>query len=97
MWATPAYASDIEDKIASAKTAADHEAIAKWYDEQAKAAEGKAAEHRKMGQEYQKAGGPAAKAQLPAHCDGLVKIYTNAASELEAMAKAHREMAKTAK
>ena len=96
-WAISAHAAAIDAQIAAAKTPADHEAIAAWYDEQAKAAEAKAAEHRKMGQEYQKAGGPAGKAQLPAHCNGLVKIYTSAAKEYAAMAKAHREMAKHAK
>jgi hypothetical protein len=45
---TPAaLAADIDEQIASAKTAADHEAIAKWYDERAKEAEDKAAVHRK--------------------------------------------------
>ncbi|HJQ82963.1 MAG TPA: hypothetical protein VKA21_02730 [Candidatus Binatia bacterium] len=96
-WVPCARAADIDEKIATAKTAADHEAIAAYYDEQAKAAEAKAAEHRKMEQEYRKAGGPAAKAQLPAHCEGLVKSYIGAAKEYAALAKAHREMAKHAK
>jgi hypothetical protein len=38
MCATPAQGADIEEKIAAAKTPADHEEIAKLYDDQAKEA-----------------------------------------------------------
>ncbi len=38
-----------------------------------------------------------AKAQFPEHCTGLVRAYTGAAKEYEAMAKALRDMAKRAK
>lgn len=48
---------DIEKMILEAKTPADHEAIAAYYDQQAADARAKAAEHRKMGESYRKAGG----------------------------------------
>jgi hypothetical protein len=38
--------------ISGAKTAADHDALASKYDQQAAAARAKAAEHRSMGQAY---------------------------------------------
>jgi hypothetical protein len=88
--------SDIDAKIAAAKTPADHEAIAAYYDGKAKDARDKAAEHTKMAKEYRSVG-HLAKGRFPEHCEGLARIYTSAAKEYEAMAKAHRDMAAHAK
>ena len=85
------------DMIGSAKTAADHEAIASQYDRDAAAAKAKAEEHRKMAAEYRKMGGPAVKAQLPEHCEGLAVQFEGEAKEFAAMAQAHRDLAKAAK
>ena len=87
---------DIDAKIAAAKTPADHEAIAAYYDAQAKEAHAKAAEHAKMAKEYRSVGA-LAKGRFPEHCEGLARIYASAAKEYEAMAKSHRDMAKHAK
>jgi hypothetical protein len=96
--ARAADCSDLEAKIAAAKTAADHEAIAACYDEMAKDAQAKADEHKQMGASYRKAGGPAAgKMNLAQHCDSFVKTFTNEAKMYEQMAAAHRQMAKKAK
>jgi hypothetical protein len=86
-------AEDVPKMIGAAKTPADHQALATYYEREATAARANAEMHRKMAEEYRKAGGPAVKAQLPEHCDGLVKYYEGAAKDLEAMAAAHREMA----
>ena len=89
---------DIEKRIVEAKTPADHEAIAAYYDQQAAAAREKAAEHRKMGESYKKAGGALAhKTHFHEHCESLVRIYESAAKDYAAMAAAHRQMAKNAK
>jgi len=93
-----AYAADIEEMIASAKTPADHEAIAAYFDKQAADAKAKAEEHRKMGESYKKGGGALAeKTHFHEHCEALVKIYNQAAKDYAAMAAAHRDMAKKAK
>jgi hypothetical protein len=97
MWATPAHAADIDAKIAAAKTAADHEAIAAWYDEQAKEAQAKADEHKKMGESYKKMGGAAVKLDLPGHCTYFTNAFTAEAKKYAEMAAAHRQMAKDAK
>jgi hypothetical protein len=101
---TAAAADDknLEELVQNAKTAADHEAIAKLYDDEAAMARKKAAEHRKMGAEYTHFAAGGTKGQLahfdmPKHCSSLVKSYENAAKEAEAMAAAHREAAKLAK
>ena len=92
----------IEEMVQNAKTAADHEAIAKMYDEEAAAAKKKAEEHTKMGARYKhyEANNPKVYAphfDMPKHCANLVKSYEAAAKEAEDMATAHRAMAKAAK
>src|SRR5437870_6809407 len=92
MWARRAQAADIGEKIAAAKTAADHEEIAKWYDSQAKEAQDKAEEHRKMGEAYKKEPGPfgVTKLHFHQHCETLTKSYAAEAKEYRALAAAHR-------
>ena len=95
--ASGADCSGIEAKIAAAKTAADHDAIAACYDDLAKEARAKAAEHKAMGEAYRKAGGAAAaKLGMLQHCDYFTKAFGNEAKTYEEMAAAHRQMAKKA-
>ena len=101
--ATPANratvaAAYIAEMISSAKTPADHEAIAAYYDGEAKEAQQKADEHRKMGEAYKKGGGAlAGKTHFHEHCEALVRSYTAEAKEYESLAAAHRQMAKKSK
>jgi hypothetical protein len=98
-------ASDLPQAIENAKTAADHEAIAAYFDEQAKEARAAAARHEKMGATYKKhpptspksGSGHAFHAQMGEHCDDLVSQYEEAARDYEAMAAAHRAEAKAAR
>ena len=81
-------------------TAADHLAEAAKYEQEARDLDAKAAEHKGMGQLYrtQRSAGSkqgAASQSLVSHCDRLVKSYTQAAAEARALAKAHRDMAKS--
>ena len=91
---------DIMDKVKTAKTAADHQAIASYYDAEATDAKKKADEHRKMADTYTagtsigKGTGPV---PLPQHCQALAKEYDEQASHFTAMADTHRELAKAAK
>ena len=98
MQAVAADCAGLEAKIAAAKTAADHEAIAACYDDLAKDAQAKATEHKEMGAAYRKAGGHVvAKLGLPQHCDHFIKTFQDEAKTYEEMAKAHRQMAKNVK
>jgi hypothetical protein len=92
-----AEALEIEKMIATAKSAADHEAIAAHYEREASDARAKAEQHKTMEGEYRNAGGPAAKERLPDHCARLVKEYQAQAKTYAAMAQAHRDLARTAK
>ena len=99
---TAAAEKNIEELVQNAKTPADHEAIAKLYDEEAAMARKKAEEHRKMGARYThyESGNPKtqlAHFDMPKHCANLTKSYEQAAKEAESMAAAHREAAKNAK
>ena len=90
---------DIDKMIASAKTAADHQAIADYYKQQAKEAQDQADKHKKMAQDYGMAsiGTQATKTHFHQHCEGLVRSYESAAKEYNDLAKMHEEMAKAAK
>ena len=90
---------DIDKMIAAAKTAADHQAIADYYKQQAKEAQEQADRHKKMAQEYGMAsiGRQATKTHFHQHCEALVRNYESAAKEYNDLAKMHEEMAKAAK
>ena len=84
----------IEQMIAEAKTPANHEAIAAWYEKQAQAAHQEHAEHKKLRDLYVAA--PSKSTVLGTHCDAVAKKYEEIAKEYETMARMHREMAKPA-
>jgi hypothetical protein len=89
---------DLDKAIASAKTAADHEAIAKEYQRLADAAKAEATLHQDMEKTYEKTEGSwTKKLHLDSHCAKLSDLYKKIASENAALAKAHEEMAKAAK
>ena len=98
-WAPTAHAADIDAQIAAAKTPADHEAIAAYYDGEAKEAQAKADEHKKMEKAYSMSGigNQATKTHFHQHCETLIRAYESEAKEYTALAAAHRQMAKTAK
>ena len=71
-----------------------HEAAASGYEKEAATLRQKAATHMKDGKTYQMGGNPKAPAgQLAKHCENLSKEYSGAATELDAMAKLHRDLA----
>jgi hypothetical protein len=88
---------DIEKKIAEAKTPADHEAIAAYFDKEAKHARAAAKYHSEMGESYKKMGGALIEKQhADKHCDAITAGYEAIAKENEDLAAAHRAMAKAA-
>jgi hypothetical protein len=93
-----APAQDPVQRVAAARTASDHQALATYYDQQAAAARTSAAEHRKMGISYSGmyAGGRGG-ASMSAHCDAIVRSQESIAAEYAAMAAAHRQLAAQAK
>lgn len=93
------HSMDMTQAVQSAKTAGDHEALAKHYADAGREMQLKADEHKKLLAQYQ-----AKKAlygkhaqDLMNHCQGLIRIYEQAAAENMAMVKSHRDMAAEAK
>ena len=74
-----------------AKTPADHEAIASYYDREAATAQAKATEHRKLAEAYRNIG--LGRFPTEDHCWRLVWHYESVAAANAALAEAHRQMA----
>lgn len=89
---------ELLQRIESARTRSDHEALVAYYSQQAAAARALAAEHRKMAQSYQGmfAGGRGG-ASMPAHCNAIDRSQEGIAAEYEGMAAGHRQLAEQAK
>jgi hypothetical protein len=86
---------DMTQAVQSAKTGGDHEALAKHYDDAAKEMRVKAEEHKRLLAYYQ-ANKDLYRKQaqdLINHCQGLIRVYEQAAAENSSMAKSHREIA----
>jgi hypothetical protein len=82
--------------IESARTKADHEALAAHYEQEAKALQDKAAEHETMAQKYQRGAYGKTATTMIQHCEFLARTYRGAAKENLELAKEHHELAKAA-
>ena len=89
---------DMEQMVTTARTAADHQNLAKHYEAEAAEARAKAEMHRKMAEAYRRMGGAiVSKLHFDEHCDALVKSFLAEAEQYDALAKAHLETAKEMK
>ncbi len=86
---------DLEKAVTGARTPADHEAIASYYDRERATAQAKAAEHRKMEETYRTLAGKG-HFRMEEHCHQLVQHYESIATDNAALAAAHRQMAREA-
>jgi hypothetical protein len=86
---------NLDQMITSAKTPADHEAIAAFYEQQAADAKKKADLHRNTADTYRKLkiSKPVGMAEM---CDGIAAMWSKIAADNSRLAKGHREMAKQA-
>lgn len=89
-------AEDMSAKIAAAKTAADHEALADDYTKQAEEAEANAKAHENMAKAY-KGLGKTGQYHADTHCASLAAGYRTQAKQLKDLAAAERAAAKKAK
>lgn len=95
--ATEHHELTITHLVETAQTRADHEAVAKLYDEEAAQLDRKAADHRRLASHYHKGLGihqKASSASLAKHCDNLVENYQASAADLREMANLHRAVGK---
>jgi hypothetical protein len=95
--AQPAVVTDdnLDQMIASAKTPAEHDAIAAYYQQEATAAKEKADLHRRAAATYRKMNiaHPVGMANM---CDGVAAMWDKIAADAEKLARSHHEMAKAA-
>lgn len=93
------HTMDMTEAIQNAKTRSDHEVLARHYEDAAKEMQEKADDHKKMlgkyeankvlyGKQYQ---------SLMSHCQGLVRVYEQAAADNRSMAESHHQLATEAK
>ena len=98
MTAVPSYVlagTAVDQMIESAKTKADHEKLAIYYEDAANTLNAKAEEHKKMAIAYRamtttNKGGLAG---FVAHCDRLVAKYEEMAADNQELAKLHHQFA----
>jgi Lhr-like helicase len=82
-------------KLAStAKTAKDHQKLAKYFNQQADASEAEAKDHQAMIEAYRKSPGGD---RMIEHCESLVKSNLELAKAFREMAAGHEGMAKEAR
>lgn len=85
--------TDLSTKIAAAKTAADHEAIAAEFEQEAKDLEARAALHAAMAKHYDMDQyAHTNKPRLKKHCQDLSASLRKAAEQAREMAKLHHEI-----
>jgi hypothetical protein len=85
---------DMSQAVENAASKADHEALARHYEEAAKEMQLKANEHKKLLSHYEAKGylyGKQAE-DLKTHCRGLINAYEKAAQENLEMARLHRQL-----
>lgn len=97
-------ADNLPESISAAKTPADHEALAVWYEQQASAARKQVAFHERMIERYEMA--PYAEYYKGTHhntagfvmqCKALMKANEQAEKDFMALAELHLQMAADAK
>ncbi len=90
---------DMSAAVQSAKTKADHEALAAHYEQATKEAEAKVEEHKKLLNQYKQHSyqygkqGP----MLIEHCEAMIGWYQKVADANTAMATLHHQLANEAK
>ena len=81
------------EQVVRANSDADHSALAQSYEEEAKALDAKAEQHKELARTYVRLGYLKDKPEMVSHCDSLADKYRAAASDNRSLAKAHRELA----
>lgn len=87
--AGPVTDDNIVERIAQAKTPAEHEAIAAYYKAQATVAAAKVKEHEAMVKAYKSK-------TMDRHCESLLQTYRAQEKDLMQLAKDHADMAAAA-
>ncbi|PSJ16885.1 hypothetical protein [Nitrosomonas supralitoralis] len=90
-----AFSMDMGQAVQNAKTSADHEALAKYFEDNAKEMQSKLQDHQKMYEQYQSESQHYGRqgVDMETMCRGLIRTYEQAVKENMEMAASHRKMA----
>lgn len=83
----------LEQAVKQAKTPADHEAVAARYERKANKLLKSSRYHERLAETYARTDNPKMAADSARHCRAIAQKFKEAAEEMKAMAKMHREMA----
>lgn len=91
----PGHKAELKALMQNPKTAADHEAIAAHYEQEAQMYQEKEDEHKKLLSQYQREPWLLGKQAIGFqwHCERLIELESEAAKENEEMAKIHHVIA----
>lgn len=90
---TDPHPMNMTQMVQNAKTSADHEALAKHYDDAAKEMLAKVDEHKKLLEQYTTGSYGRLAQPMKDHCEFLIRTYQQAADANMKMAAEHRKMA----
>jgi hypothetical protein len=91
--------ANVAEKIEQARTPADHEELAVYYDERAQAAQREGADERELRGRYERRWQPDSHPMGPGargHVEGLIESHEQGAGHYRSMADWHRQMAQSA-
>lgn len=87
-----------DELIMDAKSKADHERLATYFEQQAQALQAKVERHQKLAEDYEKSGSyEKVKGFMLQHCNAMIRSYRAAAEESLALARMHRQLAAEAR
>lgn len=86
----------LDNQVELARSMADHEAVARRFEEEAADFDNKAAEHERLAKSYRSGAGlghVGGAAVLAAHCENIARNLRQSARDARELARAHRDIA----
>jgi len=95
VWSQATINPDQVDRlIMEARSKADHETLAQYFEQEAQALQERADRHQKLAESYEKGGSyEKVKGFMLQHCNAMIRSYRQGAEENLALAKMHRQLA----
>jgi hypothetical protein len=84
---------NLEKAVREAKTPAEYETIAAYYEKEVATAQAKVEEHRKLAEVYRSIAGSKGPMPMEGHCQHLAQSYESIDADNTALAAAYRQMA----